>query len=98
MANQWTSTKAFDRAAAEGRAMARDDFARASFPDDRNLSRIADGHCSRHGLRNASVVAGAWLEAYHTTREALLDELRGLDLSDLYRPTAGDALVLQGEA
>ena len=101
MANQWTSTKAFDRAAAEGREMARDDFARVSFPDERNLGRMADGHCYRHGLRNASVIAGAWLDAYHKTMaalfEALAEELSGLSLEALFEPRPGDLELLRGE-
>lgn len=103
MPNQWTSTRAFDRARAEGRAMARDDFARASFPDERNLRRIADGHCARHNLKNASIVAGAWLEGYHEALAALFAELRErlatFDASpeDLFCPGPGDALALRWE-
>lgn len=76
MANQFTSTKRDDRARTEARELAAWDVAHNSVTaSDRELRRIAEGHCRRHGMRDgAAVIVGFYMEAY---KKAVAEARRG---------------------
>lgn len=64
--NQWTSTKAEDRAKAEAKDMAEFDFKRGAIASEKNLWRMADGHVFRFNLnlKGMTFIAGVWAKAY----------------------------------
>jgi len=68
--NQWTSTKAEDRARAEAKDMADFDFRMGTIAQEKTLWRMAESHVDR--FKTAPWIRGLWARTY----QARIAELR----------------------